>query len=120
MLSDLVEGKRHRRHALVPKASPEALAALDREMGQMAAEAEAQMARARGCATQVATLNREVEAAFSPQWGPIFREGYEQTRFADQIHQYACAYTGRVSNFSFVDPRSTLYAPLPTLPHERV
>lgn len=120
MLSDQVEGKRHRRHALVPKASPEALAALDREMAALTAEAEGQMVRARACAAEVAALNRAVEAAFSPLWGPIFRDGYEQTRFADQIHQYACAYTGRVSNFSFVDPRATLYAPLPTLPHERV
>ena len=120
MLSDQVEGKRHRRHALAAKASPEALTALDREMAATAAEAEAQMGRARACAAEVAKLNHVVEAAFSPLWGPIFRDGYEQTRFADQIHQYACAYTGRVSNFSFVDPRSTLYAPLPTLPHERV
>ena len=49
----------------------------------------------------------------------MFRDRDEQTRFADQIQQFACAYTGRVENLYMVDPQSTVYAPVPTLPHER-
>jgi hypothetical protein len=61
-----------------------------------------------------------VEAAFNPLWGPMFRDRDEQTRFADQIQQFACAYTGKVGNLYMVDPHSTVYAPVPALPHERL
>ncbi len=119
-LRDQAAGQKARRHVLAPKVSPEALAALDHEIAGLLREAEEQTRRADDHAKEVALLNRAVEAAFSPLWGPMFRDGYEQTRFADQIQQYACAYSGRISNFYYVDPKATLYAPLPTLPHERV
>jgi hypothetical protein len=60
-----------------------------------------------------------IESAFNPMWGPMFRDRDELTRFADQIQQYACAYTGKVGNLYMYDPEATLYGPLPSLPHER-
>ena len=65
-------------------------------------------------------VDQRLEAAFNKRWGSIFREGYEQTRFADQIQTYACAYTGRISNLYMLDPDTALYAPVPTMPHERI
>jgi protein involved in sex pheromone biosynthesis len=50
----------------------------------------------------------------------MFRDRDEQTRFADQIQQFACAYTGRVGNLYMYDPNATVYAPMPALPHERM
>ena len=61
-----------------------------------------------------------VEAAFSPMWGPMFRDRDELTRFAAQLQQFACAYTGKVGNLYMYDPLATIYAPLPALPHERL
>ena len=68
----------------------------------------------------VRELNRQVEASFNPLWGPIFRDGDEQTRLADQIQQYAGAYTGKISNLYMVDPNTTVYAPAQALPHEQL
>jgi len=111
---------RVRRHLLGPRLSSDATVALDQEASQLAASAEALQRRAELQNLELEGLNRGVEDAFNPMWGPIFRDRDEQTRFADQIQQFACAYTGTVGNLYMYDPMATLYAPLPALPHERV
>ncbi len=120
VLYDQWKRNRVRRHVLGSRLSPEATVALDHEAAHLASSAEALQRRAELQGLELDRLTRAIEAAFNPTWGPIFREGEELTRFADQIQQYASAYTGRVGNFYMVDPASTLYAPMPALPHERV
>jgi len=44
-------------------------------------------------------IKNDVESAFNPRWGPIFRAGREITHFAAQVQEFACIYTSRVSNF---------------------
>jgi HAD superfamily 5'-nucleotidase-like hydrolase len=119
-LEDKLTRNREHRHLLAARLSPEALHALDREAAQIREELEATRARSLEQEELVSNLDRRLEAAFNLRWGSIFRDGYEQTRFADQIQQYACAYTGRISNLYYLDPTAALYAPVPTLPHERI
>ncbi len=119
ILLDQWERNRHRRQTLARRLSTEALEALDHEASSLDQEAERLERRAAQSLTEAEALVAEVEAAFSPLWGPIFRESAEQTRFADQIQQYACAYTGKVGNLYAYDPEATIFAPLPTMPHER-
>lgn len=120
LLRDLVKRNLEHRHDIAPRLSPEALLALDLERQQLEQEAEHQSLRVKVQEDLIAGYNDRLERAFNPHWGSIFRDGYEQTRFADQIQQYACAYTGRISNLYMADPEGTLYAPVPMLPHERV
>jgi HAD superfamily 5'-nucleotidase-like hydrolase len=119
VLEDQWKRNRARRHVLGPRLSTEAMAALDREAVQLAVSAGALNKRVDVLSLEGRGLLSAVEAAFNPMWGPTFRDRDEQTRFADQVQQFACAYTGRVGNLYMVDPQSTIYAPLPTLPHER-
>jgi HAD superfamily 5'-nucleotidase-like hydrolase len=119
VLQDQWKRNRARRHVLGPRLSPEAVSALDHEASQLALSAEILRQRVELLSLEIKGLLSAVEAAFNPMWGPIFRDHDEQTRFADQIQQFACAYTGRVGNLYMVDPESTVYAPVPTLPHER-
>lgn len=120
VLLDQWKRNRVRRHLLGPRLSPEATAALDREASQLSGGVEALQRRAELQTLELDGLMKSVEEAFSPMWGPMFRDRDEQTRFADQIQQFACAYTGRVANLYMYDPNATVYAPLPTLPHERI
>jgi hypothetical protein len=92
---------------------------LDQEAAHLSASIEALQRRAELQFLELEELRRSVEAAFSPMWGPMFRDRDELTRFADQIQQFACAYTGNVGNLYMYDPLATIYAPLPALPHER-
>jgi HAD superfamily 5'-nucleotidase-like hydrolase len=111
---------RVRRHLLGPRLSSDATVALDQEASQLAASAEALQRRAELQNLELEGLTRGVETAFNPMWGPIFRDRDEQTRFADQVQQFACAYTGKVGNLYMYDPMATLFAPPPALPHERM
>jgi HAD superfamily 5'-nucleotidase-like hydrolase len=120
VLLDQWKRNRVRRHVLGPRLSSDAALALDQEAAQLAASVEALQRRAEVQNLEVDRLMHAVETAYNPMWGPIFRDRDEQTRFADQIQQFACAYTGRVGNLYMYDPLATVYAPLPALPHERL
>ncbi len=63
-------------------------------------------------------LEQSLDAAYNPMWGELFREGTENTRFADQIKDYACIYTSRVSNFSSYSPTKYFQSPKDMMPHE--
>ncbi len=119
LLQDKLKRNREHRHLLASRLSPEALQALDREASQLKEDIEATQIQCQTQEESVFRLDKRLEATFNQRWSSIFRDGYQQTRFADQIQQYACAYTGRISNLYYIDPTSALYAPVPTLPHER-
>jgi HAD superfamily 5'-nucleotidase-like hydrolase len=120
LLEDSLRRNHEHRRLLAPRLSPEALQAMDQEAARLREELEAAKIRMEVEKKVLAQLDDRLESAFNPTWGSIFRDGYQQTRFADQIQQYACAYTGRISNLYLVDPTTALYAPVPTLPHERI
>ena len=117
---NLHDRNREHRHLLAPRLSPEALQALDMEGSRWKNEREASRLAMESQEREIACLVERLESTFNARWGSIFRDGYDQTRFADQIQTYACAYTGRISNLYLVDPSTALYAPVPTLPHERI
>jgi HAD superfamily 5'-nucleotidase-like hydrolase len=66
-----------------------------------------------------AQLERTLDAAFNPTWGPLFREGHEISQFGDQVEAYACLYTSRTSNFRFYSPNHHFRGPRDRMPHER-
>lgn len=65
-----------------------------------------------------AKLEAELQAAFNPYWGAIFREGAENSRFGEQVEDYACVYTSRVSNFLAYSPTGYFRSPRDHMPHE--
>ena len=82
--------------------------------------------RSRSCAPSCARpppstgpSRREIDFAFNPHWGPLFREGYEVSKFGEQVEAYACVYTSRVSNFRFYSPMQYFRGPRDRMPHER-
>src|SRR5512142_1522406 len=69
---------------------------------------------------RVRALESEVENGLNAHWGLTFKEGHENSRFGEQIEDYACLYTSRVSNFLFYSPMQYLRALRATMPHERL
>jgi HAD superfamily 5'-nucleotidase-like hydrolase len=63
-------------------------------------------------------LEDEVDAAYNRRWGPLFKEGNENSRFGEQVEDYACLYTSRVSNFLSYSPLRYFRAPRDKMPHE--
>jgi HAD superfamily 5'-nucleotidase-like hydrolase len=65
-------------------------------------------------------LEQDVDRAFNVYWGAIFREGSENSRFGEQVDDYACVYTSRVSNFLAYSPLRYFRSPRDHMPHELV
>jgi HAD superfamily 5'-nucleotidase-like hydrolase len=63
-------------------------------------------------------LERAVDAAFHPYWGSLFSTGEEITSFGDQVEQYACLYTERVSNLLHYSATHYFRGPRDRMPHE--
>jgi HAD superfamily 5'-nucleotidase-like hydrolase len=65
-------------------------------------------------------LNHEVERSYNPYWGSVFKEGADNSRFGEQVEDYACIYTSRVSNFLSYAPNQYFRAPRHWMSHEKV
>jgi 5'-nucleotidase len=63
-------------------------------------------------------LERELDLSYNSYWGPMFKEGNENSRFGEQVEDYACLYTSRVSNFLAYSPLRYFRAPRAKMPHE--
>jgi HAD superfamily 5'-nucleotidase-like hydrolase len=73
----------------------------------------------RATAAQHRSVETAIDDGFNPYWGPIFREGYEVSKFGEQVEAYACVYTSRVSNFRFYSPMQYFRGARDRMPHER-
>ncbi len=67
---------------------------------------------------EIHRLEGEIEHDFNPYWGLVFKEGNELSIFGKQVQDYACLYTGRVSNLLAYSPLHNYRAPVDLLPHE--
>ncbi|MBI4511050.1 MAG: HAD-IG family 5'-nucleotidase [Deltaproteobacteria bacterium] len=72
----------------------------------------------RGVTAELDKLEEELDRSYNPNWGPIFKEGNENSRFGSQVEDYACLYTGRASNFLAYSPLRYFRAPRDKMPHE--
>ena len=64
-------------------------------------------------------LQHVVEEGYNRYWGLTFKEGNENSRFGEQIEDYACVYTSRVSNFGYYSPMQYFRSHRAAMPHER-
>jgi HAD superfamily 5'-nucleotidase-like hydrolase len=74
--------------------------------------------RAASLAGRIRSMRRRVDAAYNPWWGSIFREGNEASRFGHQLKDFACVYTGNVSNFLHYPWNYYFQSPLNMMPHD--
>ena len=74
--------------------------------------------RARLMDAEVDSLEARVDRAYNSHWGSCLREGNENSRFGEQVNDYADLYTSRVSNFGPYSPLRYFRAPRRPMPHE--
>ena len=68
---------------------------------------------------RIAELQDGVEGGYNRFWGLTFKEGNENSRFGEQVEDYACIYTSRVSNLLFYSPMQYFRSTRALMPHER-
>lgn len=64
-------------------------------------------------------LEADIDHRFHPFWGPVFKAGAELSSFGDQVEEFACLYTARVSNFAYYSPAHYFRSPRDLMPHEQ-
>jgi 5'-nucleotidase len=74
--------------------------------------------RLRALDAEIDELEAAVDRAFHPFWGSLFKAGPEVSLFGDQVEQYACVYTDRVSNLALYSPLHYFRSPRHRMPHE--
>jgi hypothetical protein len=91
---------------------------LEEERKQMRASIETLRQRANLMDAEVNSLDDRIDRAYNTHWGSCLREGNENSRFGEQVNDYADLYTSRVSNFGPYSPLRYFRAPRRPMPHE--
>ncbi|MDX2089850.1 MAG: HAD-IG family 5'-nucleotidase [Kofleriaceae bacterium] len=98
--------------------TPELRARLEEERKQMRASIDSLRDRAGLMDAEVDSLEARIDRAYNAHWGSCLREGNENSRFGEQVNDYADLYTSRVSNFGPYSPLRYFRAPRRPMPHE--
>ncbi|MEW5853463.1 MAG: HAD-IG family 5'-nucleotidase [Myxococcota bacterium] len=102
---------------LVQNAEPAAVEAATRQLRRQLDDDKRAL---KAVATQAQEIEAEVANAINPHWGMVFKEAHELSRFGEQVEDYACIYTSRVSNLLYYSPMHYFRAPRIQMHHEQV
>jgi 5'-nucleotidase len=58
--------------------------------------------------------------SFHPVWGALFNAGYQDSRFAFYVSNYACLYTSRATNLGLISSERSFRTGLEMLPHDKL
>jgi hypothetical protein len=68
----------------------------------------------------LSSLAEQWHSAFHPIWGAMFNAGYQDSRFAFYVENYACLYTSRASNMGLSSPSRSYRTTMEMVPHDRL
>ena len=63
-------------------------------------------------------LDIDLEGRFNPNWGKLFKSGEINSRFGQQVKDFACIYTSAVRNFLAYPESMYFRSPREIMPHE--
>lgn len=110
--------KKLQRHLDDPATSAPLRARLEDERRIVRDSVDALRDRANLMQSEVDSLEKRIEHSYNSHWGSCLREGNENSRFGEQVNDYADLYTSRVSNFGPYSPLRYFRAPRRPMPHE--
>jgi HAD superfamily 5'-nucleotidase-like hydrolase len=103
---------------LHPPASAVALMNHEAERGRTKRAVERIRGQLRQVDAETTAIEREIAQRFHAYWGSLLKEANETSSFGDQVEEYACIYTSRVSNLLAYSPLQYFRSPRDLLPHE--
>jgi HAD superfamily 5'-nucleotidase-like hydrolase len=93
-------------------------APLEAERGRIKRAVERIRGQMRVVDAELLRLERDISKRFHPYWGSLLKEANETSSFGDQVEEYACLYTSRVSNLNLYSPLQFFRSPRDLMPHE--
>jgi 5'-nucleotidase len=97
---------------------PDLRAKLEEAKHQAKTNLDSLRSRARMITEECASLEASIDRSYNPHWGATFRERSENSRFGQQVSDYADLYTSRASNLLSYSPLRYFRAPRRQMPHE--
>jgi 5'-nucleotidase len=70
--------------------------------------------------SELTKMTRDWHRAFHPIWGAMFHAGYQDSRFAYYVANYACLYTSRATNLGLASSDRGFRTSMEMLPHDRL
>jgi len=68
---------------------------------------------------QLSSRVEDYHTAYHPQWGQLFKAGHQNSRWAQQVQDYACLYTSHATNLVYATGNTTFRALSDLMPHDR-
>ena len=93
--------------------------AIDADLAAVDAEHAALEARQRELNTELSAALEMRHKKFHPQWGQLFKAGHQNSRWAQQVQDYACLYTSQATNLLYATGNTTFRALTDIMPHDR-
>jgi len=90
----------------------------ERQRQRFEEEMSALRHQASTAAGEIRALRRRIEAEYNPYWGSVFHEGNVVSRFGDQVRDFACVYTSRVSNLLRYPDSYFFQSPMTWMAHD--
>jgi hypothetical protein len=69
---------------------------------------------------RLSTMLEQWHASFHPIWGAMFNAGYQDSRFAFYVENYACLYSSRASNLGLSSKKRSFRTTMEMIPHDRI
>ena len=69
---------------------------------------------------KLTAMVEQYHSAFHPVWGQMFRAGYQDSRFAFYVQNYACIYTSKATNLGRASSFRSFRTTGEMLPHDRL
>ena len=69
--------------------------------------------------TQLSSALEARHESFHPLWGQLFKAGHQNSRWAQQVQDYACLYTSHATNLLYATGNTTFRALTDVMPHDR-
>jgi 5'-nucleotidase len=89
----------------------------DPEVHKALAEIDEDDAAIKSVLTKLAS---QWHSSFHPIWGAMFNAGYQDSRFAYYVENYACLYSSRASNLGLHSSRRDFRTNMEMIPHDRM
>ena len=70
--------------------------------------------------TVLTSMAKEYHAAFHPIWGMMFQAGYQDSRLAYFVTNYACLYTAKATNLGLTSTKRAFRTGGEMLPHDKL
>ena len=89
------------------------------EATELEAEVEQLREKSHAISEYLTDVIEQHHIGFHPQWGQLFKAGHQNSRWAQQVQDYACLYTSHATNLLHATGNTTFRALSDLMPHDR-